>query len=203
MYEFPADTLTEENKMALAAELTPLSAEGFMRDISDEEAYRQMFADVYGHAIGCERLSVYRDQESGEVLAFIAANTGTYQSLTLFHLGGIIVHSKMHRNGFAHQVLRREVEETGKGILAFHTQSQSMQGLGLKIAEFHSDLARDVAGLIGTGNLVDSPEGPIDAGRYGGASLYGDIKAFNPIAIKRPGFDYTKGDAIVFAGFVR
>jgi hypothetical protein len=78
-----------------------------------------------------------------------------------------------------------------------------MQRLGSKVAKFNPDLARGVAGLIGTGNMVDLLDGPIDKGRYGGSSLYGDIETFDPVAIRKPGFNYLEGDAIVFAGYIR
>jgi hypothetical protein len=188
--------------MALAEKLTPLAAEGFMRDLSNGEAYRMMFADVYDHAIGCQRISVYRDV-NGQALAFIASVMKQFNDTDIYHLEGIVLVSEVQGNGFAHGILRQELIENNADILAFHTQSELMKRLGERVAMFNPDLARDVAGLIGTGNLLDLPDGPIDRMRYGGTSLYGDIETFDSVAIKDSGFNYLEGDAIIFAGFVK
>lgn len=173
-----------------------------MRDISNEVAYSDMFGDVYNHVVGCQTLSVYNGINS-DPIAFIASSIRNLGSLKVYHLGGIVLTPEIQGNGFALGILEQGLAEAGAEVLAFHTQSRVMEKLGLKVSIFCSDLAKRVAMLLGTGSHVNTTDGPIDKGRYGGSSLYGDAEAFEPIAIKRPGFDYCQGDAIVFAGYVK
>jgi hypothetical protein len=194
--------LNNRQKTNLAYELTPITAIGFMREISDEKSFRAMFQDVYNHVVGCQKLTVHRDTDYKSV-AFTASGTKKLGNLNVYHLEGIVLSPEIQGNGFAHEILIQELHETGADVLAFHTQSGCMEKLGLRVANYDTNLAREAALLIGTENFVDLPEGPIDKGRYGGSSLYGDVEAFDPIAIKRDGFDFRRGDAIVFAGFVK
>jgi hypothetical protein len=194
--------LRSEERKALALELTPITAQGFMRDVSTSETFKAMYQDVYDHVIGCEKLTIFRKSDASPI-AFVAAGLKKFEGLKIYHLEGIILLPKMQNGGFGEEILRKEIDESGANILAFHTQSMLMEKLGLKIAEFDMALAKAVASLIGTGNFVDLPDGPIDKGRYGGQALYGDIKKFDSIAIKKEGFNYLKGDAMVFAGRVK
>lgn len=195
--------LSEADKRKLSHELTPVTAEGFMQNISSKVAYDALFQDVFNHVVPCDRLTIYRKQFENEPTAFIAASLKEFEEERLYHLEGIIVAPNMHGTSFAYQILERELLECGADILTFHTQSMLMEGLGRKISIFDVDLARRVATFVGTRNLLDLPSGPIDKARYGGNCLYGDIERFDPIAIKQTGFDYLKGDAIVFAGRIK
>ena len=193
----PDKSLTEQGKIALSHELTPLTATGFMRDISLPDAYKVMFNDVFNHVIPCDRLLVYRKES--KPVAFMSASFMVFEKKCVYHLEGIIVAPSMHGKGFSSGILIRDLSECRADMLTFHTQSRSMEILGYGVSNFDIDLARKIAGCVGTKNLVDLPSGPMDKGRYGG-SLYGDLEKFDPIAIKRPGFNYLEGNAIVFAG---
>lgn len=199
----PNETLSEAQKEGLSHELTPLTAQGFMRDISSEAGYESLYADVFNHVVPCDRLSIFRGVNENTPVAFIAAGIKSFGILRVYHLEGIIVSPVLHGNGFSQRILSRELITCNAQILAFHTQSKLMEKLGAKVSEPDIDLAREIAGSIGTNNLIDLPTGPIDGGRYGGQSLYGDIGRFDSVAIKNPGFDYLNGDAIVFAGRVK
>jgi len=194
--------LQDEQKIALALELTPITASGFMRDISTKNAYDVMYRDVYDHVINCARLTVIRNSKNSPV-AFVAADFKKLEEVKIYHLEGIILLSEVRGNSFGKDILTEDINENGADVLAFHTQSELMEKLGLKIADYDISLARKVAKLIGTGNLLDLPFGPADKGRYGGKCLYGDIEKFDSIAIKRTGFNYKEGDAIVFAGRIK
>lgn len=198
---FPGQILNDKEKLKLSHELTPLTAQGFMRDISTKESYDALFQDVFNHVIPCDRLNTYR-AKTGEPIAFIATGLKDFEGQLLYHVEGIITDPRVQGKGFANEILSKELNECRADVLTFHTQSNLMKNLGEKVSEFDLDLTRRIAGFIGTSNLVDLPEGPIDRGRYGGSSLYGNVKRFDLIAIKRFGFDYLNGDAIVFAGRV-
>jgi hypothetical protein len=200
---FPSRSLSEEEKERLANELTPITAGGFMRDISSSRTYKVLFDDVYHHVIDCDRLSILRDRETGEPSAFIAVSLREVGDKILYHLEGIIVTPEFHGNGYAKSILENDLVECKADLLAFHTQSTLMERLGRKVSDFDVSLSRELATAIGTSNLVDTEDGPFDKGRYGGASLYGDLEKFGPMAIRRSGFNYLDGDAIVFAGHVR
>ncbi len=195
----PDKILSPEEKLKLSHELTPLTAQGFMRDISTKSSYEALFQDVFNHVVPCDRLSVYRNADLKPV-AFLAAGLKVFEGNQIYHLEGIIVDPTLHGNGFAVEILKRELADCKSNILTFHTQNRLMEKLGSKVSIFDLDLTRKIASLIGTSNLVNLPEGPIDRGRYGGNSLYGDVKRFDSFAIKRPDFNYLNGDAIVFAG---
>lgn len=197
----PDRTLDNEAKELLSHELTPITGLGFMRDLTTREGYQRLYEDVYNHVVPCDRLSVFRDS-SGKVIAFIAAGFAKHRENNVYHLGGIIVDPTLHHKNFSVAILQRELMVTSTDIIAFHTQSVLMEKLGQKVSRFDVDLAREVAGLIGTGNMQDTQEGPIDKERYGGQSLYEDIARFDSIAIKKPDFNYLKGDAIIFAGYI-
>jgi len=197
----PDLVLSQTEKLKLSHELTLLTAQGFMRDISSQTAYKMLFQDVFNHVVPCDRLSVYRSL-SGEPVAFLAAGIKEYEGQRIYHLEGIIVDPNLHGKGFAHEALKRELVDCKSDILTFHTQSRLMEKLGSKVSGYDINLSRDIANLIGTSNFVDLPEGPIDRGRYGGNSLYDDTEKFDSIAIKRPDFNYLNGDAIIFAGRV-
>ena len=198
----PGQILSETEKISLSHELTPLTAQGFMRDISTEKAYEELYQDVFNHVVPCDRLSVYR-KVTGEAVAFIAAGLKEFEGKQIYHLEGIIVDPNLHGKGFAQEVLKKELVDCKAGILTFHTQSRLMEKLGNKVSDFDIHLTRKIAELIETSNLIDLPEGPIDKGRYGGQSLYGDTEKFDSVAIKRPDFSYLNGDAIIFAGRVK
>lgn len=195
----PNQSLSDSEKTILAHKLTPLTAQGFMRDISTETSYAELFEDVFNHVIPCDRLTIYRNRATTPV-AFLASELKSFEGVKVYHLGGIIVDPNLHGLGFSYDILKQDLIETNSKILTFHTQSRLMEKLGNKVAQFDIDLATGVAVLIGTANLVEGPQGPIDSGRYGGKSLYGDIARFDQIAVKRQGFNYLNGDAIVFAG---
>ncbi|HKC05054.1 MAG TPA: hypothetical protein VKC54_04250 [Patescibacteria group bacterium] len=200
---FPDQALSEDQKVRLSHELTPITAHGFMRDISTKESYDALFQDVFNHVVPCDRLNIYRAKIGNEPIAFIATGLKVFEDLLLYHVEGIITDPKVQGKGFANDILSRELIECGADVLTFHTQSILMKKLGERVSEFDLDLTRKIAEFIGTSNLVDLPEGPIDQGRYGGNSLYGDIKKFDLVAIKQPRFDYLNGDAIVFAGRIK
>lgn len=189
----PSESLSEQELRQLAEELSSLTASGFLR----EGVTSELIEDVYQHIAGCDRLSILRDRETGVPAAFMAVSLRDLAGLKLYHLEGIIVDSKMRGNGFAPAILKRDLEDVGADLIAFHTQSRSMQGLGLKVARLDDDLALRAAGLIGTHNQ----QGLVDAGRYGGECLYGDIEAFAGDAIAE--IDYLGGDARIFAGYVK
>jgi hypothetical protein len=195
--------LAPEVLQKLAADLTPITAAGFMREIADPESHTRMYEDVYQHIQNCDRLVVYRNQGNEQATAFLAVNRRMLEGARVYHLAGLIVSGEMQGNGFAKAILSRDMFECATDILAFHTQSKLMRSLGNKVSDFSSPLAELIATEIGTGNLALLPMGPIDRGRYGNGPLYGDIEAFRPIAVEGPGFDAFAGDAIVFAGFVR
>lgn len=195
--------LSPEILQKVAVGLTPLTAAGFMRKIQDPESYTKMYEDVYQHIKNSDRLVVYRNPGDERATAFMAVNRRMFEGARVYHLAGLIVSSEMQGNGFAQAILRRDMFECATDILAFHTQSKLMKGLGDKVSDFSISLAELLAPEIGTGNLALLPTGPIDQGRYGDGPLYGDIEAFRHIAIEGPGFDAFAGDAIVFAGFVR
>jgi hypothetical protein len=196
----PDKTLSGEEKLKLSHRLTSITAKGFMRDISSKTAYEALFQDVFNHVVPCDRLNIYRKRFDGDPIAFISSGLKEFEGNRLYHLEGIIVVPELHGNGFAYEILKKELVACNAEMLAFHTQSRLMKGLGNRVSIFNVDLARSVAVLIGTTNLIDTLEGPIDRGRYGGSCLYGDIERFDPVAIKQPDFDYLNGDAIVFAG---
>ena len=77
-----------------------------------------------------------------------------------------------------------------------------MENLDKKICISDIKLAESVADLINTSNLVLLEKGPIDKGRYGATSLYGDVEKFSEIAIQRKDFNFRNGDAIIYAGRV-
>lgn len=199
----PNDILTEAEKTNLSHELTPITAEGFMRNISEKDAYSALFQDVFNHVVPCDRLLVFRKRTGLAPVGFMAIGMKDFEGQKIYHLEGIIIDPSMHGSGFALNVLQNDLVQTKADIFTFHTQSRLMERLGHKVSEFDIDLTRKLALLIGTSNVLDLPRGPIDKGRYGGKSLYGDILRFDPVAIKEPGFDYLNGDAIVFAGRVR
>lgn len=196
----PGQVLSENEKLKLSHELTPLTAQGFMRDISSQASYEALFQDVFNHVVPCDRLNIYRTRLGNESIGFIAAGIKYFESELLYHVEGIITSPNVQGKGFAYEILRNELTECGADVLTFHTQSKQMKKLGNKVSQFDMNLTRKIAELIGTSNLVDLPTGPIDKGRYGGNSLYGDNERFDSIAIKQLGFDYLNGDAIVFAG---
>ncbi len=193
----PKETLSENHKHNLALSLTPLTAEGFMRTVTDA-----LYKDVYDHVIDCDRLRIAQDK-NGKSVAFIATSLRFYRNMSVYHLEGIITSESVRGNGFAKTFLENDIRECGSDVLAFHTQSFIMRKLGEKISHYDFHMSVEIAELIGTRNLQMSEIGPFDRGRYGGSSLYGDIKKFDSIAIKGNGFDHLRGDAIIFAGYVK
>lgn len=186
--------MPEVDRQLLANDLTSLAAEGFMRQVSGD-----LYQDVYHHVIDCDRLTIVRDG-SDRAVAFMAVSLKDFGGLRVYHLEGIIVSQRLQGNGFSALLLSNDLRECGADVLTFHTQSRLMEKLGLKVANYDRSLATQVAESVGTRNLVELADGPIDKGRYGGVSLYGDIQRFDSFAIKRLGFSYQDGDAIVFAG---
>jgi len=115
--------------------------------------------------------------------------------MKICHLEGIIVSGKYRGKGIAKEILRRAIGDAD--VLAFHTQSKAMLGLGRKLSDEDVSLGMEIADTINTRNQ----EGLLDRRRYGGKSLYGDTKEFAKTAIEEG--DWQKGDARIFAGFVR
>ena len=145
--------------------------------------------------VGCQRLVIIKDDASP--VAFAASNLRWWNSYAIYHLEGIIVAVQEQGTGLARALLEEELRATRAGILAFHTQNTKMWKLGEKVAVFSEKLARSLAMIIHSRN----PDGIIDKMRYGGNSLYGDGERFEKIAI--PDIDWRRGDAKIFAGWVR
>jgi len=185
--------LDGETRNSLIRRLTPLTGMGFMRDdIYADELYR----DVEEHVLGAERLVLAI--LGGEINAFIAAALRTLSTgEVVYHLEGIICHPDYMNTGLAKKMLVDDLSLTHPHLVAFHTQSESMKRLGLKVADLNEQDALRVASLIGTRNQ----DGIIDRGRYGGKCLYGDVERFGPTAIQ--GINYLAGDALICAGPVR
>jgi len=115
--------------------------------------------------------------------------------MKITHLEGIMVSEKYQGTGLSTEILRRAV--AGSDVLAFHTQSKRMLGLGRRLAKEDVSLAMEVAEVIHTRDQ----DGLIDRRRYGGSCLYGDSARFAESAIEEG--DWQKGDAYIFAGKVR
>ncbi|NMC98110.1 MAG: hypothetical protein GYA62_00115 [Bacteroidales bacterium] len=126
-----------------------------------------------------------------------------FYGISVYHLGGIIVSSEMRGCGFSKEILEKDISECKSEILAFHTQSVLMESLGKKLSTPNIGLEISIAKYIDSKNITLLADGPIDKGRYGGKSLYGNVEKFQYLAIKRIGFDFKNGDAIIFAGFVK
>jgi len=115
--------------------------------------------------------------------------------MKICHLEGVIVSDKYQGKGIASEMVRRAVGDSD--VLAFHTQSKKMLNLGRKISEEDVSLTMEVADVIHTRNQ----QGLLDIRRYGGSCLYGDTTRFAESAIEEG--DWQKGDARIFAGFIR
>jgi len=173
-----------------------------MRDISDNEEYKNLFLDVYNHVINCDRLVTFTNPKTLDIEAFLSVSLIQLQEERIYHLEGIIIDSSLCGKDFSYQILRQDIKDCKADILAFHTQSKLMENLGKKLSIPNIKLAESVADLINTSNTVLLEEGPIDKGRYGVTSLYGDVEKFSEIAIQREGFNFRNGDAIIYVGRV-
>ena len=173
-----------------------------MRDISDKKDYENLFLDVYNHVINCDRLVTFTNSITLDIEAFLSVSLIQLQKEQIYHLEGIIVDDFLCGRGFSYQILKQDIKDCKADILAFHTQSKLMESLGKKLSISDIKLAEFIADLLKTSNTVLLEEGPIDKGRYGVASLYGDIEKFSEIAIQRKGFNFRNGDAIIYAGRV-
>jgi len=173
-----------------------------MRDISDKEDYKNLFLDVYNHAINCDRLVTFTNSRTLDIKAFLSVSLVQLQEEQIYHLEGIIIDSSLCGKDFSYQILRQDIKDCKADILAFHTQSKLMENLGKKLSISDIKLVESVVDLINTSNTVFLEEGPIDKGRYGATSLYGNVEKFSEIAIKRKDFNFREGDAIVYAGRV-
>jgi hypothetical protein len=194
----PELALEGDQKQLIVDKLTPLTAQGFMTTATENLRH-----DVSGHVFACDRLRIDYDVESRDPIAFTAADVRHTKCGVLYYLSGMIVDPRFHGSGFAYSILREDLGVCQADVLAFHTQSGLMYGLGEKVSDFDGELAKDLAAEIGTRNLASSVIGPIDRGRYGGKSLYGDTDKFELFALKGCGFDYRNGDAIVFVGRIK
>ncbi len=190
---YDPQSISFDERERILAQLTPLTGLGFMRkDIYSNELYR----DVENHVLGSERLVIGRIHEN--ISVYIVSDLKTLPSgERIYHLGGLICDPKYQHSGISEYLLRLEVFQNESDILAFHTQSELMRKLGLKIAYLNPSDSLHVASLIGT----KCQDGIVDKGRYGGKCLYEDSERFGPIAIKE--IDYLAGDALICAGPIK
>lgn len=187
--------IPEEEMIRLAAELTPLTGEGFMRfdPMSDE-----LHKDVANHVVRAPRLIVVRDRNM-EAVAFIASAVIDIQGLNFYDLGGIIVATRFQGSGLAEYLLRDELRETLAKGLVLRTQNRRMLGLAQKVAEVDDDFAAKIAPFT---HYTHNLEGSVNRRVYrGGHSLYEDEVRFAPKAIDW--IDWRSGDALVVAGWVK
>ncbi|OGK62311.1 hypothetical protein A2334_02180 [Candidatus Roizmanbacteria bacterium RIFOXYB2_FULL_38_10] len=186
-HEQNGDTNFADKHPDLLESLSRLTAVGFLRN----EVTEGLRKDVADHVFGCQRLTVAMMDECAT--GFLATTIrGSDLHEKILHVEGIICDPGFPGLGF--HLLKKEVQETRPDFIAFHTQSEKMKRLGLKVADLNIDDAVRLGVFINTGNQL----GDVDRGRYGHNCLYGDIEAFAPCAITD--VDYARGDAMIFAG---
>lgn len=194
-------SLSEEKRLAVATELIPLTAQGFMRFQIDDEIKN----DVLNHVARAPRLRILRDNNN-EALMFIASAVIDLPE-PVYYLGGIIVSPSLQ--GFrdkigisiAQSLLQEDISSTNAQLIALQTQSERMRSLASKLADLDPKLAISLAPLIRPGLNLD---GDINRRTYrGGYCLYDDIDRFSQIAIKDLGFNWLEGDAKFLVGYLK
>lgn len=190
---------------ALATDLTPLTALGFM--YRESENTSELAQDVKNHVIPAERLRVVFNQE-GEPVAFVASTMRETIYGPLYELEGIIVHPDHQGKQLGKKLLLNEIQETHATLLGFQTQNQRMVELGLTLAEPDPNLALELAPLIGTPypSLLTDSNGyqiVVHEGRYGGSALYHDLDQFMREGKEISGLSTSTGDALVFIGKIK
>lgn len=200
--------ISDDEKLKLTEELTPLTGQGFLRfDVYSNE----LKTDVIKHVLRAPRLIIIRD-ENGKSVAYIASGTFVANDGTKFYdLGGIIVDPPLHslrmnpdsRISLAQYLLTQELESVDVEAIILRTQSQKMYNLAAKVADIDPKMAAYYAPEAGYDrNLVGNTNR--QAYRQGsGECLYDDIETFSREAINVEGFDWLHGDAMVVAGFLK
>lgn len=177
----------------LSGEVTPLTAEGFMRF---DPKNPKLYEDVKRHVLDSERFLIARD-EMGKPLCYLASEVRACSNLNFYHLAGIMTAEKYQHSGLAAYLLATDILSTEADYLILRTQSEKMHGLARKMAELSSGIALQFAPYFYPKNL----EGQICRGVYqNGKSLYEDEEKFARDAIKFPDVDWRRGDSVVLAG---
>lgn len=185
-------TFDDETQKRLVQDLTPLAGIGFLRkDINAQSLYD----DVANHVLDCNRLIVMSLE--GETTGFIATTIREFSGLVFYHLEGIITHPDFHGTGLSKKALIQDTLASDADYLAFHTQSNAMYHLGLKVANINDADSKRFGHVIESSNQ----QGVIDVGRYGGQSLYEDVDTFSKTAIQE--INWRNGDARICIGKIR
>lgn len=194
----------------VAQGLAPMTAAGFLRDLTQE-----VIQDVENHVLGVDRLRVVVADHGGSgvvPVAFAASNVrevSAYrpQDNTMLHLGGIIVDRSYQSEGVGKKLVQDELNQTNASLLSFHTQNLHMLNLGRQLTEYTLAYSSGFAEELGTPEpavqMLGKTPSVIHIGRYGGQSLYGDLKQFRRKGMAIKGLNTRNGDAVVYVGEVQ
>lgn len=191
--------LTDQQIDALSRDLLGAYAGGFMHSESAVATRTEEFLeDLRKHLKSSQRVVVAHE---GNRRAVLCGSVGDCGIGRIYLLGGLLIEPGLQHRGLGSALLQRELIETKAQMLAFHTQSKIMEGLGRKYADINLMSSRLIAQYLPDHHVNLDHNTCIDRGRYGGKPLYGDLERLREIAI--PDIDVDKGDARFFAGVIR
>lgn len=201
----PVDSLAPTILNLLAEGLTPLTALGFMYDLT--QVTPSLAQDVRNHVVPAERLRIVLGHEQ-EPVAFIASAVKETALGRLYELEGIIIHPDQQGKRLGKSLLIDELRRTHARLLGFQTQNQRMFDLGLSVAQPDTELALQLGREIGTPSPVlrrteRGDDVAVHAKRYGGESLYRNVDQFMKDGKEIDGLKTFEGDALVFIGKIK